>query len=76
MRIFYIAAVTGKTGVWAVKKNIAEIKRRYRPDFIIANADAATGAGGLGKQHAGYLKKMGIDCITGGDCILQKKKFG
>ena len=73
MRIFYIAAVTGKTGVWAVKKNIAEIKRRYRPDFIIANADAATGAGGLGKQHAGYLKKMGIDCITGGDCIFQKK---
>ena len=73
MRIFYIAAVTGKTGVWAVKKNIAEIKRRYRPDFIIANADAATGAGGLGKQHAVYLKKMGIDCITGGECIVQKK---
>ena len=33
----------------------------------------ATGAGGLGKQHAGYLRKMGIDCITGGDCIFQKK---
>ena len=73
MRVFYIAAITGKTGVWAVKKNIAEIKSLYRPDFIIANADMATGAGGLGKQHAGYLKKMGIDCITGGDCIFQKK---
>ena len=32
-----------------------------------------TGAGGLGQQHAGYLRKMGIDCITGGDCIFQKK---
>ena len=73
MRVFYIAAITGKTGVWAVKKNIEEIKSLYRPDFIIANADMATGAGGLGKQHAGYLKKMGIDCITGGDCIFQKK---
>ena len=73
MRIFYIAEITGKAGVWTVKKNIAEIKRRYQPDFIIANADTATGAGGLGKQHAGYLKKMGIDCITGGDCIFQKK---
>ena len=73
MRIFYIAEITGKAGVWAVKKNIAEIKRRYQPDFIIANAAMATGAGGLGKQHAGYLRKMGIDCITGGDCIFQKK---
>ena len=73
MRIFYIAEITGKVGVWAVKKNIAEIKRRYQPDFIIANAAMATGAGGLGKQHAGYLRKMGIDCITGGDCIFQKK---
>lgn len=73
MRIFYIAEITGKAGVWAVKKNIAEIKRRYQPDFIIANAAMATGAGGLGKQHAGYLRKMGIDCITSGDCIFQKK---
>ena len=73
MNIFYIAGITGKAGVWAVKKNIAELKRRYQPDFIIANADMATGAGGLGKQHAGYLRKMGIDCITGGDCIFQKK---
>ncbi|UTC51592.1 TIGR00282 family metallophosphoesterase [Treponema sp. OMZ 855] len=73
MRIFYIAEITGKAGVWVVRKNIAEIKRRYQPDFIIANAGMATGAGGLGKQHAGYLRKMGIDCITGGDCIFQKK---
>ena len=73
MKIFYIAEITGKAGVWAVKKNIAEIKRCYQPDFIIANAGMATGAGGLGKQHAGYLRKLGIDCITGGDCIFQKK---
>lgn len=73
MKIFYIAEITGKAGVWAVKKSIAEIKKQYTPDFLIANADKATGTGGLGKQHAGYLRKMGIDCITGGDCIFQKK---
>lgn len=73
MRIFYIAEITGKVGVWAVKKHIAFIRRTYQPDFIIANADKATGAGGLGKQHAGYLKKMGIDCLIGSDCIFQKK---
>lgn len=73
MRIFYISEIIGKAGVWAVKKNIGFIKSVYEPDIIIAHADRATGAGGLGKQHAGYLKKMGIDCITGGDFIFQKK---
>lgn len=73
MRIFYIAEITGKVGIWAVKKHIACIRRTYQPDFIIANADKATGAGGLGKQHAGYLKKMGVDCVVGTDCIFQKK---
>lgn len=73
MKIFYIADITGKVGVWAVKKTIADIKRRYSPHFIIAHANMTTGAGGLGKQHAGYLRKMGIDCIVGSDCIFQKK---
>ena len=60
MKIFYIAEITGKAGVWAVKKNIAAIKSAYRPDFIIANAHTATGAGGLGAQHAGYLKRWAL----------------
>ena len=53
MRIFYIAEITGKVGVWAVKKNIAEIKRRYQPDFIIANA----GMDRLHHRRGLYLSK-------------------
>ena len=73
MKIFYIADITGKVGVWAVKKTIADMKRIYQPHVIIAHANMTTGTGGLGKQHASYLRKMGIDCIVGGDCIFQKK---
>ena len=73
MKVFYIADITGKVGVWAVKKTIADIKRIYQPHIIIAHANKTTGTGGLGKQHAAYLHKMGIDCIVGGDCIFQKQ---
>ncbi|MGP1529975.1 MAG: TIGR00282 family metallophosphoesterase [Treponema sp.] len=73
MKIFYIAEITGKVGIWTVKKTIGDIKKVYNPDFIIANANRATGGSGLGKEHANYLKKMGVDCITGGDCMFQKQ---
>ena len=73
MKIFYIAEITGKVGIWTVKKTIGYVKKAYSPDFIIANANRATGGNGLGKEHAGYLKKMGVGCITGGDCMFQKQ---
>ncbi len=73
MNILYIAEITGKAGVWLVKTQLPNLKEKYKSDFVIANANSATGSGGLGKQHAVYLKKLGIDCITSGDLIFQKK---
>ncbi len=73
MKIVYVAEITGKTGVWVVKTTLKNLKRKFTPDFIIANANSATGSSGLGKQHAGYLKKLGIDCITVSDSAFQKK---
>ena len=42
-------------------------------DFVIANAEGATGGFGLGKNHSVYLHKLGIDVLTGGECIYYKK---
>ncbi len=71
MKILYISEITAKAGIWLVKKKLKALKKEYNPDFVIANANSATASGGLGRQHAGYLHKMGIDCITGGDLIFQ-----
>ncbi len=73
MKILYIAEITGKAGVWLVKKKLNDLKAEFAPDFVIANANSATASGGLGKQHSCYLRKLGIDCITAGDFIFQKK---
>lgn len=73
LRVLYIAEIVGKAGIWCVKNALPSVKAAERPDVIIANADGATGSFGLGRQHAGYLRKLGIDIITGGDSIYYKK---
>ncbi len=73
MKVLYIAEIVGKAGIWCVKSLLPKLRKELSADVIIANADGATGAHGLGRQHAGYLLKMGIDVITGGECIYYKK---
>jgi len=72
MNIVFLGEITGKSGVFAVKSTLREIKARYAPDFIIANTDSTTGGAGLGVQHAVYLKKLGLDCLTIGESAYFK----
>jgi metallophosphoesterase (TIGR00282 family) len=71
--ILYIAELCGKAGVYALKKGLPALKEKFRPDFVIACADGATGGNGLGRNHAAYLRKLGADALTLGDCCFYKK---
>jgi metallophosphoesterase (TIGR00282 family) len=73
MKIMYIAEIVGKTGVYAFRKALPELKRRYPWDFLIACADGATGGNGLGRNHAAYLHKLGANVLTTGECSFYKK---
>ena len=73
MKIFYAAELTGKAGIYAFKKALPELKRRYPSDFLIVCADGATGGNGLGRNHAAYLHKLGANVLTTGDCCYYKK---
>jgi len=70
--IVFLGEIVGKTGVFTVKSTMPEIRQRFEPDFIFANANSATGCAGLGIQHAVYLRKLGIDCITMGEAAYYK----
>ncbi|MCX7027705.1 MAG: TIGR00282 family metallophosphoesterase [Spirochaetes bacterium] len=72
LRVVFVGEIVGKTGVFTLKSTLKEIRARYRPDFIAAGADSATGGAGLGVQHAVYLRKLGIDCLTLGECAYYK----
>jgi metallophosphoesterase (TIGR00282 family) len=73
IRILYVAEIVGKAGVFTVKKQLAAARRDLRADFVIGNADSATGGAGLGRQHAVYLRKLGLEAITTGECCYYKR---
>lgn len=73
MTIAYIAEIVGKAGVYAFKKGLAELKKQRNIDFVIACADGVSGGSGLGRNHAGYMRKLGADVLTTGDCCFFKK---
>ncbi|MDR2103701.1 MAG: YmdB family metallophosphoesterase [Treponema sp.] len=73
MKVLYIAEVVGKAGVYAYKKGLALLKQQRDIDFIITCADGATGGNGLGRNHAAYIRKLGTQVITTGECCFYKK---
>ena len=73
MRILFLGDIAGKAGIFCVKSALNRVVKEKEIDFVIANADCATGGFGLGKNHSAYLRKLGIDVLTGGECIYYKK---
>jgi hypothetical protein len=73
MKLLYIASIVGKPGLFTVRQLLPFLKEKYKPSLIIANANMASGTGGLEKSHAVSLHKAGIDVIVGGDYIFSKK---
>ena len=75
MKIFFIGDIVGKAAREKVKHCIADIKKKYNPDVIIANAENATGGYGLSKKDANDLFAAGIDAITLGNHAWDKREM-
>ncbi|NBF40462.1 MAG: YmdB family metallophosphoesterase [Spirochaetes bacterium] len=73
IRVLFVGEIVGKAGLYCIKKLLPELRTSYDLDFVVANGDGVTGGFGIGKNHSIYLRKLGVDCITGGDQIYFKK---
>ncbi|MDR3200167.1 MAG: YmdB family metallophosphoesterase [Spirochaetales bacterium] len=73
MKILYVAELVGKAGIYCFKKIIPDFKKNNGIDFVIAGCDGATGGNGLGYNNAMYLRKLGADVLTMGECCFYKK---
>lgn len=73
MRILFIGEIVGKAGVFTLKNSLKEFTKKYEVDFVIANGNGTTGGFGIGKNHSIYLKKLGVNVITTGECAYYKK---
>ena len=75
MNILFVADIIGRPGRKALKELLSNIKEEYFIDFCIANGENAAGGFGLVKKTMDELFKLGIDILTSGNHIWDKKDF-
>ena len=72
-KILFIGDIVGRSGRKAVKKYLLTDNNKDNYDFIIANAENASHGFGLTKKNHDELLECGINCLTSGNHIWDKK---
>ncbi len=75
MRILFIGDIVGSPGRRAVNKLLPGLKEEYSLDFVIANAENASGGSGIIPRVADELFDSGVDVLTSGDHIWKRKEI-
>ena len=52
MKIIFIGDIVGRSGRKAISTNLDDIKEKFKPDIILANAENAASGYGLTKKIA------------------------
>lgn len=73
INILFLGEIIGIPTIKFLYKNLENIKKEYNIHFVIANADGASDGYGLLKTSAVQLHKSGVDIITTGDYVFNKK---
>ena len=73
MRILFLGDVMGRAGRAAVAEALPRLRAAWRLDFIIVNAENATGGMGLSPDHATALLEAGADVLTLGDHAFDQR---
>jgi metallophosphoesterase (TIGR00282 family) len=75
MRILFIGDIVGKPGREAVKKLVPLFKQEEGVDFVIANAENASGGSGITSKVSAEIFSSGVDVVTSGDHIWKKSEI-
>lgn len=73
MRILFLGDVMGRSGRRAITEKLADLRARLKADFVIVNAENASGGRGITAGHAQLLLDSGADCLTLGDHAFDQK---
>lgn len=75
IRALVLGDVVGHSGVRALLASMPGLKREYRPDLIVVNAENAAGGFGLTPEIADELLSSGVSVITTGNHIWQRREI-
>jgi hypothetical protein len=75
MNILVIGDVVGSPGRAILKKALPLVVRRYDVDYCIANVENAAGGFGVTREVCQEILDLGVDCLTSGNHIWDKKEI-
>jgi len=75
MKIIFIGDIVGKAGREALSANLIDLKEKFKPDIIIANAENAASGYGLTKKIAIELFDQDINVLTLGNHAFDQKEM-
>jgi len=74
IKLLFIADIFGKPGRKAVKKILPELNKKHNFDIVIANGENLAGGLGLTKKTANEIFAAGVDVLTSGNHLWDKKE--
>ena len=75
MKILYLGDIVGETTIDALKIAIEDIKRDYKINMVLANAENVTQGKGLSQKHYKALKSIGIAAMSMGNHTFSKSEI-
>ncbi len=72
--ILFIGDVVGRPGRGAVGELIGRVKRQHQVDLVIANGENSAGGVGITRKVADELFHAGVDLVTSGNHIWDKRE--
>jgi metallophosphoesterase (TIGR00282 family) len=75
MNILLIGDVVGSPGRAILKKALPVVFKKYDVDYCVANVENAAGGFGVTKDVCDEILDAGVDCLTSGNHIWDKKEI-
>ncbi len=75
MNFLFISDIVGDPGRRAVKQHLVALRREHSVSLVVANGENAAGGFGITPKISDELLAMGIDVITTGNHVWDKKEI-
>ena len=72
IKILFFGDIFGKIGRQATTKALPDLKEKYQPDFIMANAENLAHGKGVTESTIKEMQEIGIDLFTSGNHVWDK----
>jgi len=75
MNVLLVGDVVGSPGRGITKKALPLVFKKYNIEYCVANVENAAGGFGVTKEVCDELLDMGVDCMTSGNHIWDKREI-